>query len=385
MRNKYSIIGVAFIFAFLLAEALLRSFTVFPVSEDNRIIDKDIGYRVSPHLRDVDIYGFRNRDDKWKNYELAAIGDSVTYGYSVFSKQSWPSQFEQMTGVQTYNYGVGGNGIFAYHKLVLDELNKGKQVIVGLYIANDFELMGSPCRIDFQNDFWRHEVQELNLFTPTCEVTINIQSEGVQGLNNFVRIKIIPKVALLSAIYSLIYKPLMNPNINKKNNSEKSYFYIDDQIVPISKKLVKGTHYLTSLKVTDTNKQFHNFVNMIEKWGSIASEGQFGILIVPSREAIYYSWLNALEKQNSNSNFSKLVSTQLDFEQKIIDICRRLGIPVESATSDTTQLLVKITSLGGVEDLYPDNVHPDERGYAVYVKAAMRLYSTMNNKQISGL
>ena len=65
MRNKYSIIGIAFIFAFLLAEALLRSFTDFPVSDDNRIIDKDIGYRVSPHLRDVDIYGFRNRDDKW--------------------------------------------------------------------------------------------------------------------------------------------------------------------------------------------------------------------------------------------------------------------------------------------------------------------------------
>ena len=57
-----------------------------------------------------------------------------------------------MTGVQTYNYGVGGYGIFTYHKLVLDELNKGKQVIVGLYIANDFELKGSPCKIDFQND-----------------------------------------------------------------------------------------------------------------------------------------------------------------------------------------------------------------------------------------
>ena len=379
--KKCSIVGVAFIFAFLLAEVLLRMFTDFPVSlSKNRIVDKNIGFKFSPRLRDIDIHGFQNRDDKWKNYELAAIGDSHTFGYSVFSKQSWPSQFEQMTGVQTYNYGVGGNGIFAYHKLVLDELNKGKQVIVGLYIANDFELMGSPCRIDFQNDFWRHEVQELNLFTPTCELTINIQSEGVQGLKKFVRIKIIPKVALLSAIYHLIYKPLMNPNINKKNNSEKSYFYIDDQIVPILKKRVKDHHNTTSLKVTDTNKQFHNFVNMIEKWGSIASERQLGILMIPSREAIYYSWLNVLEKPNSNSNFSKLVSTQLDLEQKIIDICRRLGVPVESATPDTTQLLVKITSLGGVDDLYPDAAHPDVRGHAAYTKAAMQLYSTMNNK-----
>ena len=378
--KKYSIVGVAFIFAFLLAEALLRSFTDFPVGEDNKIIDKDIGFRVSPHLRDIDIYGFRNRDDKWENYELAAIGDSHTFGYSVFSKQSWPSQFEQMTGVQTYNYGVGGNGIFAYHKLVLDELNKGKQVIVGLYIGNDFELTGSPCQIDFQNDFWRHEVQELNLFTPTCEVTINKQSQVVQGLKNFVRIKTIPKVALLSAVYNLIYKPLMNPNINKKNNSEKSYFYIDDQIVPISKQKVKDHHYTTSLKITDTNKQFHNFVNMIEKWDSIASERQLGILIFPSREAVYYSWLNVLEKLNSNSNFSKLVSTQLDLEQKIIDICRRLGVPIESTLQISTQLLVKTTSLGGVDDLYPDTGHPDVRGYAVYAKAAMQLYSTMNNK-----
>ena len=55
-------------------------------------------------------------------------------------------------------------------------------------------------------------------------------------------------------------------------------------------------------------------------------------------------------------------------------------MPVESATPDMTQLLVKTTSLGGVEDLYPDTGHPDVRGYAVYAKAAMQLYSTMNNK-----
>ena len=89
----------------------------------------NIGFKFSPRLRDIDIHGFRNRDDKWKNYELAAIGDSHTFGNNVFSKQSWPSQFEQMTGVQTYNYGVGGYGIFTYHKTqmwpIVDKISVG--------------------------------------------------------------------------------------------------------------------------------------------------------------------------------------------------------------------------------------------------------------------
>jgi len=71
--EKCSIIVAAFIFALLLTEVLLRSFTDFPVGKVNIVLDKDIGYRHSSRLHDIDIYGFRNRDDKWENYELAAL------------------------------------------------------------------------------------------------------------------------------------------------------------------------------------------------------------------------------------------------------------------------------------------------------------------------
>ena len=148
------------------AEVALRFFTPFPLGTmTHRLPDPNLGYKLDPALLDVDDNGFRNAPGKRDAYEVAAIGDSMTYGNNVASAESWPAAFERLSGMSTYNYGVGSYGIYSYHALVRQELERGdKKIIVALNIGNDFAKAFSYCDIlKAQSVFWREEKSRLAL------------------------------------------------------------------------------------------------------------------------------------------------------------------------------------------------------------------------------
>ena len=148
------------------AEVALRFFTPFPLGTmTHRLPDPNLGYKLDPALLDVDDNGFRNAPGKRDAYEVAAIGDSMTYGNNVASAESWPAALERLSGMSTYNYGVGSYGIYSYHALVRQELERGdKKIIVALNIGNDFAKAFSYCDIlKAQSVFWREEKSRLAL------------------------------------------------------------------------------------------------------------------------------------------------------------------------------------------------------------------------------
>ena len=100
------LLSVSCLVSLVLLEVGLRIFTEFPITElSNRVPDPILGYRYSTSLKDIDESGFRNPPGHAAN--IAALGDSHTYGVNVASEQTWPAQLGRLLQRNVYNYGVG--------------------------------------------------------------------------------------------------------------------------------------------------------------------------------------------------------------------------------------------------------------------------------------
>ena len=77
-------------------EVVLRTTTPYPISKRGWISHPEFLYTNDPALSGIDASGFRELDGAFKvpaegsaqGIELAAIGDSFTYGYNVSARQS---------------------------------------------------------------------------------------------------------------------------------------------------------------------------------------------------------------------------------------------------------------------------------------------------------
>jgi hypothetical protein len=124
------IIGVAA--ALLLIEGLLRllpipnRFTMIQLFEGMWEPDPALLLKLKPNL-DIDIYGhpeFRFlvqtnqaglRDGPiTPPVEIAAIGDSFTFGFGVDARESWPEQLGQISGLEVANLGWAGWSSYVY-------------------------------------------------------------------------------------------------------------------------------------------------------------------------------------------------------------------------------------------------------------------------------
>jgi lysophospholipase L1-like esterase len=118
---------------------------------------------------------------------------------------------------------------------------------------------------------------------------------------------------------------------------------------------------------------------MIFEWQKISKPGQLGILILPSKEQVFEEWL-VKNKNNYNqlSEFSQYTNGQIKLQEIIENDCIRYKIPFENALNDMVDLVQAVMNENGdIDALYPDESHPNKRGYLMYSKAAQRLYNKM--------
>jgi len=105
----------------------------------NRDVVEDpvLGYRLSPFYIEADQNGYRN-EVEFDAVDILAVGDSMTFGYTVHTEDAWPNQMRQATGLNVYNAGIGGYGPCEYLEVVreLQHLD-AKTIVVTLYLGND--------------------------------------------------------------------------------------------------------------------------------------------------------------------------------------------------------------------------------------------------------
>ncbi len=102
-----------------------------------QIADPILGHRLRPRSGEADERGYRNRAAV-ATAAIVALGDSMTFCHSTSIDQAWPERVQALTGLSTYNMGVGGYGPAHYVVLVHEALALApKVVLVALYSGND--------------------------------------------------------------------------------------------------------------------------------------------------------------------------------------------------------------------------------------------------------
>ncbi len=323
MKN-IALLLVSIIFSLVLCEAGLRLFTPFPITEEsNKTDDPVLGYRVSTHLSDTDQHGFRNKP--METYDIAAIGDSFTYGVNVSSEQTWPSLLGKMTGMEVYNFGVGSYGIYTYHAILKTLVNPdAKGVIIGLYPANDFAMIASFCHIKFDNDFWADEIDNLGLALYSNDAYKKHCAR--KSVNNiFKRFKkyIGNNTAITNAVRVLIFDKIKR---QRQDRANKDYFF-HDHTINVPKGRTRFGANNTDMENPDFKFMHDDFRKFVNAWSKLTHDNntRLGILLIPSTERVvfeYYKRKNEIDLLDDN--FVRDLEMQIHFDEESAGIMEKL-------------------------------------------------------------
>jgi hypothetical protein len=362
---------------------MLRMFTPFPIgTQSHRRIDEKYGYRLDPALGDVDEDGFRNLAGAHQGFQVAAIGDSMTYGNNVDSAQAWPAAFAAITGEPTYNFGVGSYGIYTYHAIVLDALAAGaKGAIVAVFPGNDFALVFSACDImDARSDFWRAEQERLQL--QALAGRAGGSSQCTKARSASLKTKLFENVAILSAYHYAVRdraKSLYARFFAAGDRQSSEYYLFPDGCPPVSRRYAAEAGQMADLTVPEIAAMFADFERFAADWAE-RGRGRVGLLVLPTKERVIYEHLRRRgQLASADPGFIESVERQLALEEKIREIADRLDLPHRSAVPATADALQDAILAG--QRFYPDSDgHPFESGYRAFASTASSLWDEMKAK-----
>jgi hypothetical protein len=102
--------------------------------------DPILGITIKPNSASFDQWGFRNQAVP-ASADIVALGDSHTFGNTAKMREAWPEVVAREIGVTVYNMSLGGYGPNQYYHLLTTRALalQPKQVLVGLYMGDDFE------------------------------------------------------------------------------------------------------------------------------------------------------------------------------------------------------------------------------------------------------
>jgi len=100
--------------------------------------DAELEKRGNPRYRDHDEDGFRN-PRALERADIVVLGDSQSYGTSVFEHEAWPARLADLRKEPVYNMAFPSYGPYHASLLLDDALAKRPRiVVVSLYLGNDF-------------------------------------------------------------------------------------------------------------------------------------------------------------------------------------------------------------------------------------------------------
>ncbi len=314
----------------LLGELALRLLTPFPQRLDPRVPHPTLRYVLDPALPDVDAAGFRNLR---LSRDIAAIGDSHTYGYNVEADASWPARLAAESGREVYNFGVGGFGVPDYAHCVQLALAQGcRTLLVAFYPANDLA-------------DWDYVFPPPPLSAP-------------MALQRFA----IERSALVAATRSALRKrpALVRPGAP-----------CTDLAIAAGRVRRHGAamDLADSLVVARLQQAGTLFAAMAE--ACRADDARLGVLLIPSKMRVY-SACAARHGAELPPEVARAVASEQALLASFREELARLGLPCRDALAELGEAL-EIERAAG-RPLYPaTDGHPLAAGYAAYARAAAAL------------
>lgn len=123
-----------------------RSFWIGKPGFDGYFAQNNGNFR---HALRINDFGLRNREPvESADGRVWMLGDSMTFGWGVESRDSFAGLVASRHGIATYNVGGPGNDVCGYQALAdrMPKKLKPKAVVIGLIIENDVSVYDCPER-----------------------------------------------------------------------------------------------------------------------------------------------------------------------------------------------------------------------------------------------
>ncbi|MBF0369882.1 MAG: hypothetical protein HQL52_10525 [Magnetococcales bacterium] len=395
MAKNSALLLISLLFGLVVLEVGLRLFTPFPIHGEmaNRARHTVLGYTLNPELPGVDRQGFRNPRVP-SSYEIAAIGDSHTYGVNVASRESWPALLSRLSGQSVYNLGVSGYNVLQYHYLVQKALSDGaKTILIGLYPANDLidtcHLLAKPhyqklsqrlrllgpdhCQSSSPDSKSQKKPADSAAKSPTAK---SGWSKSIEAFAPGRMVKVITGSATVSALDYWIWTPLQE-RFSGMDDEQRPRVYAFPSAagsIDVAEKRVRRHFQYTDLTQTriwhnhlDSLVLLQDIQEMIARWG-----GKLLVMIIPSREQVVHHWALA-QGLDIPPEYARHIASQVDLVSRYLTFFAENNIPAKSALPSVSTALDRVVGEGG--RFYPagNDGHPFQAGYRAYAEVAWDL------------
>lgn len=349
----------------VLMEIALRAFTPFPIHSPkaNRIHDDKLVYRISPDMGDIDENGFRN-PGTFETVDMVTIGDSHTFGFNVSSENSWPRQLATMSNMTVYNFGVAGYGSLQYHYLIDEAIKlKPKHIILGLFPAND---LYDACKLIDTLPYWNQWAREHHYDTDAC---VGSRKSGTQ-VGTSGPLEFLVENTATGSLVAYVWK-LASERLNLGIEGEAVFISHESSPTIITHKRIDNHNRYMDLERNAISLGLDIFETFIKdaKVKSDLNDIVLSILIIPSKERVYYGYLTQQGYQLPD-NYHQLVDNENGLIDRFSLMFDELGINYVDA------MPYVLRELDSTKHVYPNtgDGHPLAPGYKAYVEA---VYETL--------
>jgi len=384
------------------SEVILRTYTSFPIHAPmgNRIFDDRLLYRMDTNLRGIDSAGFRNPEPYVTDFpDIAAIGDSFTYGYNVSREASWPGRLETALGERVYNFGIGGYNILQYVELVRMAVESGaRTIIVALLPENDMVICGAG-RLTYWNDVLADRTGTGDFILDVCGLSPADRRQTARDLfldGKFDQTADLKTWLLFNSAVNSAVRYASDSILNRRDNLSRNRFFGHDNLAKATKACAdpKKDFIFKVLKESDFIPEFHKndliyfngpgkvdekartlFSQSVLRMKQFADAKQARLLfmIVPGRRRVV---ANLLATSNPPVARPDWIVNLVESEEKLVAMMQEelaaLDLPATDALPPAVASYAQSVSNGHPH--YPCfDGHPLEEGYQALADAAFEL------------
>jgi len=329
--------------------------------------DEIVGRVVEAKSTGFDGWGFRNKAVP-SQVDIAAIGDSHTFGNTATMTDSWPMVLGRLSGLNVYNLGMGGYGPNQYYHLLKTRALtlKPRLVLCGLYMGDDFE---NAFSITYGLDYWSF-LRKGNW----GEVNADIWNVGnprkgfLKGLRNW--------LAKKSILYQLTFhgpilgkvKGYLEVNELWRYDEFTSYLIVDEKNIReafLPKSLLSRLDQKSSAVREGMRITFRLLKEMNEM--CLQNGCRFAVVVIPTKEMVFEEYLENNPKVNLGRVINELLMNERSAQKELFEFLRKSGIEYV----DTLPTLKREAG----NQLYArtdKDMHPGRNGYRVIAEAIYR-------------
>lgn len=244
---------------------------------------------------------------------------------------------------------------------------KPEQILVALFLTNDLD---DICRHALRSDNLRAQAKELGLDTSLCPDSYNPKSSKFSLSRNLSE-----NVALYSALRVSYVNYRMGKMIDRNENSHAVIINDGMQRTIIHDLAIKRNAPFVDLKIPHIAKSYDLLKKYLKKakHETQSRNIRFGVLLIPSKERVFYRYLK--EKGYTLSNeYEQLVANDDKLRINTLSFMQEIGV------SSTDVLPAMENAIRRHRNVYPPATdgHPIEVGYQIIAEAAEKLTKNKN-------